>query len=515
MNAIVPRATIETIVAARNQSLALYETAYDRMVEADEAIKEAHAMASRCSPGVNSYTYSQADEVKAFEKALALPPRDQYLRTARKLIDCNAWSYIIERTELERLMDHEAKNKLRSQMQYVPDRVDRRGQLITGEEVERGLPELTVENVTATIEHFMGDAEMIFQRGIANVFSSLDRRFRSHDGFKIGSRIILSYAVDLNSGSLRYGGRARDQLLDVERVFYVLAGEAPPSTGSIVHLIDAARSGYGPRQSETESRFIRIVIYKNGNAHLWFTDKGAVARVNKILAEYYGEVIGDGQRKKRDPFADVKHLPAKRFGFYPTPDAAADKALDGAWIVQRADKPQLRILEPSAGTGNLARRCVTTIERFRDHSGYGRDADMDRWRKEYRFDNLVDCVEIQPHLATQLQAEGIYNRVFTLDFLKLRPATTGLYDRIVMNPPFDLERDIDHVVHALKFLKPGGQLTSIMSAGTEFRETAKAVAFRELVASMGGKFTDLPDASFAEVGTYVNTCYVRLVKKEK
>ena len=44
--------------------------------------------------------------------------------------------------------------------------------------------------------------------------------------------------------------------------------------------------------------------------------------------------------------------------------------------------------------------------------------------------------------------------------------------------PFDLERDIDHVTHALKFLKSDGYLTAIMSAGTEFRETKKAKAFR-------------------------------------
>ncbi|MEX0684044.1 MAG: hypothetical protein WD472_11410, partial [Dehalococcoidia bacterium] len=70
------------------------------------------------------------------------------------------------------------------------------------------------------------------------------------------------------------------------------------------------------------------------------------------------------------------------------------------------------------------------------------------------------------------------------------------------------------VFHALKFLRPGGQLIAIMSAGTEFRETKKAIAFRALVASMNGKFRDLPAGSFSEVGTYVNTCYLQLQKPE-
>jgi 16S rRNA G1207 methylase RsmC len=83
------------------------------------------------------------------------------------------------------------------------------------------------------------------------------------------------------------------------------------------------------------------------------------------------------------------------------------------------------------------------------------------------------------YLAAELEAEGIYSRVYNQDFLTFSPDVTGLYDRVVMNPPFDRERDIDHVLHALKFLKEDGFLTAIVSAGTEFRETKKATAFRE------------------------------------
>jgi hypothetical protein len=76
-------------------------------------------------PGTNSYNSAHADETKAFFRAVQLPDRAQYLRTAKKIIDIDAWSWIIERTDLERLMDHEAKETLRNQMAYVPDRVDR------------------------------------------------------------------------------------------------------------------------------------------------------------------------------------------------------------------------------------------------------------------------------------------------------------------------------------------------------------------------------------------------------
>ena len=92
------------------------------------------------------------------------------------------------------------------------------------------------------------------------------------------------------------------------------------------------------------------------------------------------------------------------------------------------------------------------------------------------------------------------------------PAAAELYDVVMMNPPFDRERDIDHVMHALKFLKPDGCLIAVMSAGTEYRETNKATAFRELMATMKAKWRDLPPGSFASVGTYMNTLILRVWK---
>jgi hypothetical protein len=60
----------------------------------------------------------------------------------------------------------------------------------------------------------------------------------------------------------------------------------------------------------------------------------------------------------------------------------------------------------------------------------------------------------------------------------------------------------------MKFLKPDGYLLAIMSAGTEFRGSRKAKAFRALMATKNAHIQDLPAGSFASVGTYVNTVMV-------
>ncbi|MBS4018752.1 MAG: DUF4942 domain-containing protein [Dechloromonas sp.] len=523
MNAIVPRQSIEHIVACRDKALHLYEDAYRALELADRAVTAAHEMARQAAPlEINSYTCDRVPEISEFEKAIALPDRDRFLRTARKLTDVRCWGHIVKMTDLERLMDVEAKEKLLAQMAYVPDRVDRDGELITEEEVGRGMPPLTVDNVYATLEQFRGNLGMIFRRGIANAFSKLDRRFKSHDGFKIGSRMIMTRLFNDN-GWMNWG-RDREVLIDVERVFYILdhmdddagavnnSGEIERSFKSTLHMLESERGGWSPHQSLHENAYFKVRCFMNGNAHLWFTRKDLVEKVNKLLAEYYGEVIGDGQTAEEDPLQNRKMTPARNFGFFPTPPDVADHLFRETSVLRGRGHPQMRILEPSAGTGVLARRCVVSISNLDDWSG-GRE----RHAKDYRFDNLVDCVEIQPELANRLADEGIYNHVVCGDFLRVSP--DPIYDLVVMNPPFDRERDIDHITHAFKFLKPGGRLVAIMAAGVEFRETRKAAAFRKMVeANKSGRcgrylFEDLPPGSFADAGTYVNTVIVRMTKK--
>lgn len=91
-------------------------------------------------------------------------------------------------------MDTQARQELGHQMTYQPPRVAIKDELIDDEEAGRGLPPVTVENIYSTLEKFQSEAEHIFRRSLAKVFSDLDRSFRSHDCFKFGNRIIFSGA---------------------------------------------------------------------------------------------------------------------------------------------------------------------------------------------------------------------------------------------------------------------------------------------------------------------------------
>lgn len=157
-------------------------------------------------------------------------------------------------------------------------------------------------------------------------------------------------------------------------------------------------------------------------------------------------------------------------GWFPTPAELAER------VVAMADvRPAMLALEPSAGEGSLAAHMM-------------------------RREAIVHCFEIDEKRAAKIEA----HEVRVGDFLQIPPEPK--YDRVVMNPPFAKRADIHHVNHARKFLKPGGKLVSIMSAGVAFREDALASAFRDQCESI----EPLPDGSFHESGTDVRTVVVTM-----
>jgi predicted RNA methylase len=96
------------------------------------------------------------------------------------------------------------------------------------------------------------------------------------------------------------------------------------------------------------------------------------------------------------------------------------------------------------------------------------------------------------------------------DFLNESPEE--VYDRIVMNPPFSKGREVLHILHAWKFLKPGGILVSIVSESPFFREDSSSREFRNWILENNGETIKLPPGSFKTSGTLVNTRILKIKK---
>ena len=160
---------------------------------------------------------------------------------------------------------------------------------------------------------------------------------------------------------------------------------------------------------------------------------------------------------------------------FPTPPAVVERMIAAAQL-----EPDMTVLEPSAGLGAIAMPVARLV-------------------------SVVACIEQNQQVADRLRATGTVDGVTCADFLEIQPGPLLTYDRVMMNPPFRGQADIRHVTHALRFVKPGGLLVAVMSAGVEFRQDKTATGFRDLVADRGGRIERLPDDAFEASGASVRT----------
>lgn len=177
------------------------------------------------------------------------------------------------------------------------------------------------------------------------------------------------------------------------------------------------------------------------------------------------------------------------FGFFETPEEVVEYILSEFAMI----KSGMSVLEPSAGRGAIAFVCA-------------------------KMGAVVDCCELLPknadHLKNMKVLTGgrLVRNVWCSNFLEEKPRV--VYDRVVMNPPFAKQQDIHHVLHAYKFVKPGGILVSIMAAGVNFRSNKLTKDFREFVDGKGGSINPLPEGCFKESGTMVRSV-VAVIPKPK
>lgn len=172
-----------------------------------------------------------------------------------------------------------------------------------------------------------------------------------------------------------------------------------------------------------------------------------------------------GGRKTESPLARAeRELVGQKPGidFFPTPKDLAARLIEEADI-----EPGMRVLEPSAGKGDLA------------------DAAREAGAQ-------VDTVEMSDTLRTILEAKG--HSIVGRDFMDFAP--TEAYDRVVMNPPFSNNMDAAHVQRAYDMLKPGGRLVAITGEGIHFRTDRAASAFRQWMEDHGAQAEKLPEGSF-------------------
>ncbi len=189
------------------------------------------------------------------------------------------------------------------------------------------------------------------------------------------------------------------------------------------------------------------------------------------------EATGETMAEERGRFAALADPSAaprvvSAFNLFQTPPELADRM--AGYLLPLPDGA--RILEPSAGLGRLYRAV-----RQAGHAG------------------PVVMVEQSPECCRELYALTADDPGATLrqgDFLdKTADDLGGLFDGVIMNPPFKMWRDIKHIRHALTMLAPGGRLVALCANGPRQREQLRPMA---------DQWHDLPAETFREEATKVH-----------
>jgi hypothetical protein len=177
---------------------------------------------------------------------------------------------------------------------------------------------------------------------------------------------------------------------------------------------------------------------------------------------YIKDIIGGEKRNLK-----------KEYQFFETPDDLADYLVLLAGI-NNGDN----VLEPSAGRGSI----IKAIHRLFP-------------------DMVVDCFEIMDLNNKFLEKLPCTFRIGN-DFLLLKDSD-NFYDRIIANPPFSKNQDIDHVRKMYEVMKPGGRIVSIMSNHWTFAGGRKEAEFRMWLSDIEAEIQGIDPGRFKESGTMV------------
>jgi hypothetical protein len=170
----------------------------------------------------------------------------------------------------------------------------------------------------------------------------------------------------------------------------------------------------------------------------------------------------------------------KEFQFFGTPERLCDELVYLANI-----QPTDEVLEPSAGQGAIVKSII------KQHP-----------------DMIVDCYELMPTNRMILKdVKGA--KIVGEDFLN---SPDKQYDKIIANPPFSKNQDIDHVLMMHDRLKKGGTLVTIMSTHWIHSKNKKEISFKNWLESKYYTLKNIEAGEFKESGTSVATVLVTIEK---
>ncbi|MFP5512560.1 MAG: DUF4942 domain-containing protein [Alphaproteobacteria bacterium] len=263
---LIRKGSADEIVAKRDRALDLYTRGVQLLAEAARVHKEV---------GGTDHTHLREVLTKGGYD-IEQGKTDKVVDGLRRNLDGAVWGHVMGALGLLNLMDANEAAAFRRQNETDP-------------------AEVTRDNLVATFARLTAESEAIFRRGVINLFQRLDRKFASNPAYRLGDKLIFSRALS-EHGGWSHHGKGQDEMRDLDRIFHIVDGQSPMDhRGDAAAMVSQlSRRDLG---GTVTTGYFEIRTFKNCNVHVRFTRPDLVAKVNRIIADHFGEVLAHEQRR--------------------------------------------------------------------------------------------------------------------------------------------------------------------------------------------------------------------------
>ena len=246
---------ISEIVEAHNTACKELQEA-EKLIQSAYARLRAHVASSMPLTG-NTVTYLEYYKFK---------------ENSKKHLFCRTWQSILKQSKVAEVMSSARKKELDKQLE------------------DGNMPELTVENIEATLQSVFGNMEDYATEAVKEVFDTFTRgrqwsKLKTHEKnkYQLKDKVILEGIIDTNYCfySLRYEQQTR--LCSLGNAFSLLDGKGvqkyPNDLYTQIQVF--TKEGFG----DYETEYFKLKLFKNGNAHIKFKRMDIVDKINAIGAD--------------------------------------------------------------------------------------------------------------------------------------------------------------------------------------------------------------------------------------
>ncbi len=178
-----------------------------------------------------------------------------------------AWLKIIDLTGIKTLMDSKSHQAMYKDLQENP-------------------MEVTKANILSVLQDLYSRKDTILANSLINVFKRLDRDYKSNSrqAIKLSGKKAIIF---VGTGFGRTISNC-DQITDLDRILHFMDGK---SMTTDCRETMGYKVAYGDSE-EVESEYLRVKMFKNGNAHIYFKRPDLIDQCNRLIAYYHKNQLG-------------------------------------------------------------------------------------------------------------------------------------------------------------------------------------------------------------------------------